>query len=227
MAAGQPRQRRQLPLPDLQVAGPVHPSPIHSIVRCLSAIERQTTHGRPVPAPPRHRPRLVGGLVPRGPAPGDLGRLPRRDRAGGLRLHRAGSAGLHASGPEPAERGARATRPHGLRRHGFRGSAQGRGRAGEGEGGVRPGGEAARRGRRGVPRPPARAVHRPAHRRVHAGCATSTPSSGRTWSPAPTSWPGSSSRSTASSWSSTRTPTPTSTPRSGSSGSSATPTRSW
>ena len=36
---------------------------------------------------------------------------------------------------------------------------------------------------------------------------------------APTSWAGSSTRSTASSWCSTRTPTPTSTPRTGSSGS--------
>ena len=51
---------------------------------------------------PRHRPGLVGGVVPQRPAPGDLGRLPRRDRPRRLRLHRARPAGLHAAGPGAA-----------------------------------------------------------------------------------------------------------------------------
>ena len=58
----------------------------------------------------------------------------------GLRLHRAGPAGLHAPGPGAAQRGARPARPHRLRRHRLRRAAQGRGRPGAGEGGVRPGG---------------------------------------------------------------------------------------
>ena len=69
------------------------------------------------------------------------------------------------------------------------------------------------------------AVHRHARRRADRVRRASTPSSGRTWSRARTSWRATCSRSTASSWCSTRTPTPTSTPRSGSSGSSPTPTR--
>ena len=39
-----------------------------------------------------------------------------------------------------------------------------------------------------VPRPPARAVHRHAHRRGHRAALTSTRSNGRIWSRAPTSW---------------------------------------
>jgi hypothetical protein len=65
----------------------------------------------------------------------------------------------------------------------------------------------------------------------HTGAATQAgdidPSSGRTSSRVPTSWPGSCTRSTASSWCSTRTRTPMSTPRSGSSASSVTPTPDW
>ncbi len=59
--------------------------------------------------------------------------------------------------------------PHRLWWHGLRRPAQGQGRAGQGDRGVRPGGQAARRGRGGVPRAPAGAVHRPAHRCGHRG----------------------------------------------------------
>ena len=85
----------------------------------------------------------------------------------GLRLDRARSAGLPAAGPGAAARRAGPARPEGLRRHRVRRAAQGQGGAGQGDRGVRPGGPAAARGRREVPRPPARAVHRHAHRGGH------------------------------------------------------------
>ena len=63
---------------------------------------KDRTHDRPVPAAPGHRPRLLGGVVPRRPAPGGLAAVPGRGGEGRLPLHRARPAGLPAAGPEPA-----------------------------------------------------------------------------------------------------------------------------
>ena len=80
-----------------------------------------------------------------------------------------GPQGFLPAGPGPAPRRTGLPRPEGLRRNGFRRPAQGQGGAGQGDCRVQPGSEAAQRGRRQVPDPPARAVHRHAHRRGHRG----------------------------------------------------------
>ena len=116
-------------------------------------------------------------------------RVPRRDRAVGYVYTELGPQGFMPQDPTQLQRGARAARPHRLRRHRLRGSAQGRGRAG-----ARPRWSSGRR-RSCWPRSGAEyLVHLPEqYTDQHTGAstqgrATSTPSSGRTWSPAPTSW---------------------------------------
>ena len=141
-----------------RAAAPVHRPP-----------RRSRLMTRPVPAAAGDGARLLGRLVPRGPAPGGLAAVPRRGGEGRLPLHRARPAGLPAPGPGPAARRAGQPRPDGQRRHRVRRPAQGQGGPGQGDRGLRPGGAAAGRGRREVPGAPARAVHRHALRRGHRG----------------------------------------------------------
>ena len=176
-----------------------------------------------------HRAGLLGRVVPGGPAPGDLGAVPRRGRA---RPATSGPSWVRRAScrrtPRSCATSWTAAGLQGVRRHGVR-------RAAQGQGGARTRPRRTSGGRRGC-------------------CARSAPS---TWSTCPSSTPTctparppsapTSTRSSGSnlvagttssaavpargvrrrSWCSTRTSTPTSTPRSGSSGSSPTPTRSY
>ena len=156
----------------------------------ITPAERSRLMSTPLPAPAGDRTRLLGRLVPLRPAPGGLAAVPRRGGQGRLPLHRARPAGLPAPGPDPAERRAGRPRPDGQRRHRVRRPAQGQGGPGQGDRGLRPGGEAAGRGGRQLPGAPARAVHRHALRRGHRGRRPGHRAVAEPGVAAPTSWPG-------------------------------------
>ena len=142
----------------------------------------------PVQAEPGHRPRLVGRLVPQRRRTRSAGSsTSTRSPLAGYVYTELGPQGFLPQDPaqlrdELAQRDL--TVCGGTVFAGLHKGADALDKAKED---VRPRGAAAARGRRGVPRAPARAVHRHAHRRGHRVARTSTPSSGRTWSPAPTS----------------------------------------